>query len=112
VTEQGPPATEAQTDTDASTHGPFTDGFLDALGRWQRGWRRDRKARGPIGAALEREAASLPGRFREPRGRAYRKRHLYRTVDQNELGGIDTHRSQIMAAARWTKPVKWTVRRS
>ncbi len=29
-----------------------------------------------------------------------------------ELGGIDIHRSQIMAAARWTKPVKWTVRRS
>ncbi len=28
------------------------------------------------------------------------------------LGGIDIHRSQIMAAARWTKPVKWTVCRS
>jgi hypothetical protein len=28
------------------------------------------------------------------------------------LGRIDIHRSQIMAAARWTKPVKWMVRRS
>lgn len=28
------------------------------------------------------------------------------------LGGIDIHRSQIMAAARWTNPVKCTVRRS
>ena len=28
------------------------------------------------------------------------------------LGGIDIQRSQIMAAARWTKPVKWMVRRS
>ncbi len=29
-----------------------------------------------------------------------------------ELGRIDIHRSQIMVAARYTKPVKWTVRRS
>ena len=28
------------------------------------------------------------------------------------LGRIDIHRSQIMAAARWTKPVKWMMRRS
>lgn len=28
------------------------------------------------------------------------------------LGRIDIQRSQIMAAARCTKPVKWTVRRS
>lgn len=60
---------------------PFTDGFLDALGRWQRGWRRDRKARGPIGAALEREAASLLGRFRDPRGAALGAYLLYRLVD-------------------------------
>lgn len=30
----------------------------------------------------------------------------------NGLGSIDIQRSQIMAAARNTKPVKWTVRRS
>jgi hypothetical protein len=29
-----------------------------------------------------------------------------------ELGRIDIHRSQIMAAAGWTKPVKWMMRRS
>lgn len=29
-----------------------------------------------------------------------------------ELGGIDIQRNQIMAAARWMKPVKWMVRRS
>ncbi|MGI4877246.1 MAG: Glu/Leu/Phe/Val dehydrogenase dimerization domain-containing protein [Janthinobacterium lividum] len=28
------------------------------------------------------------------------------------LGRIDIQRSQIMATARWTKPVKWIVRRS
>lgn len=28
------------------------------------------------------------------------------------LGRIDIQRSQIMAAARWTKPVKWMTRRS
>ena len=28
------------------------------------------------------------------------------------LGRIDIQRSQIIAAARWTKPVKWMVRRS
>lgn len=28
------------------------------------------------------------------------------------LGGTDIQRSQIMAAARWTTPVKWTVRQS
>lgn len=28
------------------------------------------------------------------------------------LGRIDIYRSQIMAAARWAKPVKWMVRRS
>ncbi len=28
------------------------------------------------------------------------------------LGRIDIQRSQIMVAARWTKPVKWTARRS
>lgn len=29
-----------------------------------------------------------------------------------DLGRIDIQRSQIMAAARWTKPAKWMVRRS
>ncbi len=28
------------------------------------------------------------------------------------LGPIDIHRSQIMAVARWAKPLKWMVRRS
>jgi len=42
---------------------------------------------------------------------AYAMRLL--AIDRAEaLGLIDIQRSQIMAAARWTKPVKWTVRRS
>lgn len=31
---------------------------------------------------------------------------------EDDLGGIDIHRSQIIVAARWMKPVKWIVRRS
>ncbi|QYE37124.1 hypothetical protein KZX46_22295 (plasmid) [Polymorphobacter sp. PAMC 29334] len=66
----------------------FTSQFLDALGRWQRGWKRDKSARIPIAAAIEREAAMLPAKFRRPGGRLYRKRHLYMTHDQSELAPL------------------------
>lgn len=66
----------------------FTVSFLDALGRWQRGWRREKAARLPIANALELEAASLPGRFRQSSGILYRKRHLYRTEDMSELAPL------------------------
>lgn len=65
---------------------PFTDDFLDALGRWLRGWKQDPVARAPIAAALEREASQLPDRFREHDGSpVFRKRGLYRSEDQKEL---------------------------
>lgn len=66
----------------------FTTDFLDALGRWQRGWRRDKAARLPIAQALEREAATLPARFRQFNGKLYRKRHLYKTEDLSELAPL------------------------
>ena len=66
----------------------FTISFLDALGRWQRGWKRDKAARLPIAKALEREAVNLPARFRQFNGKLYRKRHLYRTEDMSELAPL------------------------
>lgn len=33
-------------------------------------------------------------------------------LKHGELGRLDIHHSQIMVAARWTKPVKWMVLRS
>ncbi len=66
----------------------FTTNFLDALGRWQRGWRRDKAARLPIAQALEREAVTLPAQFRQFNGKLYRKRHLYKTDDLSELAPL------------------------
>jgi hypothetical protein len=66
----------------------FTTSFLDALGRWQRGWRRDKASRLPIAKALEREAVNLPARFRQFSGKLYRKRHLYKTEDMSELAPL------------------------
>lgn len=64
----------------------FTTEFLDALGRWLRGWKQDPVARAPIAAALERHAAQLPDRFRAHDGSpVFRKRGLYRSEDQKEL---------------------------
>ena len=64
----------------------FTDAFLDALGRWQRGWRQDPGLKAVIAAQLEAECAKLPERFRLPRPQPlYRKRHLYRKSNQTEL---------------------------
>ena len=40
------------------------------------------------------------------------QRIIGRIGEISDLGRIDIHRSQIMAAARWTNPVKWMVRRS
>jgi hypothetical protein len=68
--------------------GIFTTSFFDALGRWQRGWRRDKTARLPISIALERESATLPPRFRQFDGVLYRKRHLYKTKDMSELAPL------------------------
>jgi hypothetical protein len=66
----------------------FTISFLDAVGRWQRGWKRDKAARLPIANALEREAATIPARFRQFSGELYRKRHLYKTEDMSELAPL------------------------
>ena len=64
----------------------FSDEFLKALGRWQRGWNQDKKKKTEIAAALEVNAEKLPGRYREARHEpVYRKRHLYRLEEQGEL---------------------------
>jgi len=64
----------------------FSDQFLEALGRWQRGWRQDPALRLPIATALEREVAVVPDHFRRHAGGPlYRKRHLYRKIDETEL---------------------------
>jgi hypothetical protein len=47
--------------------------------------------------------------FEAAQDRADYPRYLLRLC---ELGRIDIHRSHIMAAASWTKPEKWMVRRS
>ncbi len=67
----------------------FSDEFLKALGRWQRGWNQDKKEKAQIAAALETNAKKLPGRYREARDEpVYRKRHLYRLEEQRELGPL------------------------
>lgn len=64
----------------------FDTAFLDALGRWLRGWEQDPVARAPIAAALEQHASRLPQRFRNHDGSpVFRKRGLYRRQDQKEL---------------------------
>lgn len=64
----------------------FTTAFLDALGRWLRGWGQDPIARAPIAATLEQHASMLPDRFRKHDGSpVFRKRGLYRSEDQKEL---------------------------
>lgn len=64
----------------------FTGKFLDALGRWQRGWKQDPAKRALIAALLVGQTAMLPDRFRRHDGTPlYRKRHLYRREDQREL---------------------------
>jgi hypothetical protein len=76
------PEADEQRDTAMS----FTNEFLDALGRWQRGWKQDPAKRAPIAAALVKESAKLAERFRQHNGTPlYRKRHLYRREDQREL---------------------------
>ncbi len=76
------PEADEQRDTVMS----FTDEFLDALGRWQRGWKQDPAKRAPIAAALVKESVRLAERFRQSDGTPlYRKRHLYRSEDQREL---------------------------
>lgn len=64
----------------------FSDQFLTALGRWQKGWGQDPIKRSPISTAVVLEARKLPDRFRKYSGPPlYRKRHLYRSEDQREL---------------------------
>jgi hypothetical protein len=64
----------------------YPDSFFDALGRWQRGWRRDPVLRGSLATTLVREASRLPNTVRQHDGQAlYRKRNLYRREDQAEL---------------------------
>jgi hypothetical protein len=64
----------------------YPDSFFDALGRWQRGWKRDPVLRGSLARNLVRETKRLPDALRRNDGRAlYRKRNLYRSEDQAEL---------------------------
>jgi hypothetical protein len=64
----------------------YPDSFFDALGRWQRGWKRDPVLRGSLAKNLVRETKRLPDALRRHDGRAlYRKRNLYRSEDQAEL---------------------------
>ncbi|WP_206757253.1 hypothetical protein, partial [Sphingomonas sp. CFBP 13720] len=44
--------------------------------------------------------------FAQPRPAAVFGGKALSRIACGQLGGIDIHRSQIMAAARWTKPVK------
>ncbi len=64
----------------------YSDRFLDALGRWQRGWRQNPVLRGSIAENLLRELADLPDYVGHHDGTpVYRKRNLYRREDQREL---------------------------
>lgn len=56
----------------------ITDGFLDALGAWQRGWKADEEIKKPITVDLVREAALLPSKFRAVPDVCYRKRFLFK----------------------------------
>ena len=67
----------------------YSVSFLDALGRWQKGWRQSPVLRGPIAEALIQEVALLPAHVREhDRTPLYRKRNLYRNLDQKELAPL------------------------
>ena len=64
----------------------YSDSFLDALGKWQKGWKQSPVLRGPIAEALVHEVALLPKHVREHDCTPlYRKRNLYRRPDQKEL---------------------------
>jgi hypothetical protein len=64
----------------------YPDSFFDALGRWQRGWRKDPGLRLPIAEQLLSELDTLPSYVREHDGSpTYRKRNLYKKDDQTEL---------------------------
>ena len=58
--------------------------------------------------------ASTGVQIKEDKGRKLTSREIMfaRKVFDTDLGRIDIQRSQIMAAARCTKPAKWMVRRS
>jgi hypothetical protein len=60
----------------SSSEVSFTDGFLGALGAWQRGWREHQERRLKLAATLEQEAAGLAVRFRQVTSVCYRKRFL------------------------------------
>ncbi|MBN8747184.1 MAG: hypothetical protein J0I65_06705 [Variovorax sp.] len=67
----------------------YNDRFLDALGRWQRGWRRDPVVRGSVAQDLLDQIEHLPAYVREHDGTPlYRKRNLYRSEDQKELAPL------------------------
>ena len=77
----------------------FSDGFLEALGAWQRGWREDRQEHARRAADLEREAASLDPAYCRVGGACYRKYFLRKSelVPLFFDGVIDEG-----AAAGWT----------
>ena len=67
----------------------FTSDFLEALGRWLRGWGQIPAIRDEIAKNLIANSSALPLRFRQHDGTAlYRKRHLYNVPDKKELSTL------------------------
>lgn len=56
----------------------FTPKLLEAIGRWQRGWREDQDLREELSEALKKEARLLPEKFRSVGSTCYRKRFLHK----------------------------------
>lgn len=54
----------------------FSDSLLEALGRWQNGWKEDQALRSTLANALLKEAGALPKEFRSVSTPCYRKRFL------------------------------------
>lgn len=84
----------------------FSDKFLSALGRWQRGWREDSTLRLEIASELETEIAEtgLPAQFQAVNETCYRKRFLVPNNPQNggDLGPLFLNGFLQEGVASWT----------
>lgn len=98
--------------TDNPKTNVFTDGLLDALGAWQRGWREDMDLKKPIEEKLVAEAAKLPNRFRQVPDACYRKRFLYKGDMESLImfGGLDDGVSSWTVDRAFAKDFKGWVR--
>ena len=56
----------------------FSCELLEAVGRWQKGWREDQDLREELAIALKEQASALPLKFRSVNSMCYRKRFLHR----------------------------------